>query len=663
MVHPIPVALRAGFALLALGLLAYVAHALVSGGEDGPFEPWLYLALMTGAAAVVLLRGALVPHERAAWLTLGAALAMYAAGDAVYDLHIAKLDPQPYPSVADAIYLASYPDHLRRAGPPPARPPADLAPDAVAGRRHRRPDRHGGRRGAGLRPGPGGDGGRPRDGRRVAGLPARRPHPDPLRGRRHRGGRRRAGRSWLLLGLGLGPIAVADTVFLFQEATGTYLAGTLIDALWPAGSLLMAAAAWQPRNRRERRADGWAMVALPGLFALAALGVLVTAHLRDVPDLAVGLAASAVLLTLVRGGITLRENVLLIRRSRREALEDGLTGLANRRALMADLEEAFAHGIAHGPRTLAFFDLDGFKRYNDAFGHAAGDALLARLGRRLTEVVAERGTAYRLGGDEFCVLLEGTAIRHGDARAAPGRHARRARGRLRGDELGRRHRPARRGSLARRRPAARRQPHVRREGRPPQHAGASRRATSCSRSSASASPSCAPTCATSAPWPSASGGAWGCAASRSTSWCAAPSCTTSARSPSPTRSCTSRPRWSRTSGRSCTSTPIIGERILAAAPALRAVGALVRSSHERWDGRGYPDRLAGEAIPLGARVIAVCDAYDAMRTDRAYRRACPQDEALAELRRCAGGQFDPAVVEAFCAEITAPAHRPTAVHA
>jgi two-component system, cell cycle response regulator len=108
---------------------------------------------------------------------------------------------------------------------------------------------------------------------------------------------------------------------------------------------------------------------------------------------------------------------------------------------------------------------------------------------------------------------------------------------------------------------------------------------------------------------------------------------------------------------------IIGERILAAAPALRAVGALVRSSHERWDGRGYPDRLAGDAIPLGARVIAVCDAYDAMRSDRPYRRACPQDEALAELRRCAGRQFDPAVVEAFCAEITAPAHRPTAVHA
>jgi two-component system cell cycle response regulator len=98
---------------------------------------------------------------------------------------------------------------------------------------------------------------------------------------------------------------------------------------------------------------------------------------------------------------------------------------------------------------------------------------------------------------------------------------------------------------------------------------------------------------------------------------------------------------------------IIGERILAAAPALRPVALLVRASHERWDGRGYPDRLAGEEIPLGARIIAVCDAYDAMRTDRPYRRACTEAQALAELRRCGGTQFDPAVVEAFCAEIPA----------
>jgi HD-GYP domain-containing protein (c-di-GMP phosphodiesterase class II) len=94
---------------------------------------------------------------------------------------------------------------------------------------------------------------------------------------------------------------------------------------------------------------------------------------------------------------------------------------------------------------------------------------------------------------------------------------------------------------------------------------------------------------------------------------------------------------------------IIGERIIAAAPELRGVGRIVRSSHERWDGTGYPDRLAGEEIPLGARIVAVCDAYDAMITNRAYRRGRSPQEALKELRRCAGTQFDPIVVGAFTA--------------
>ena len=94
---------------------------------------------------------------------------------------------------------------------------------------------------------------------------------------------------------------------------------------------------------------------------------------------------------------------------------------------------------------------------------------------------------------------------------------------------------------------------------------------------------------------------------------------------------------------------IIGERIVAGAPALAEVGRLVRSSHERWDGAGYPDQLAGEEIPVGSRIIAVCDAYDAMLSDRSYQPARSVSAAIAELRSCSGSQFDPAVVEAFCA--------------
>lgn len=93
---------------------------------------------------------------------------------------------------------------------------------------------------------------------------------------------------------------------------------------------------------------------------------------------------------------------------------------------------------------------------------------------------------------------------------------------------------------------------------------------------------------------------------------------------------------------------LIGERILGSVPALRPVGTLVRSSHERWDGRGYPDGLTGEEIPLGARVIFVCDAFDAMTEERPYQRAITVEEAIEELKSHAGVQFDPMVVKAFC---------------
>ncbi|MCX2727346.1 HD-GYP domain-containing protein [Thermomicrobium sp. 4228-Ro] len=93
--------------------------------------------------------------------------------------------------------------------------------------------------------------------------------------------------------------------------------------------------------------------------------------------------------------------------------------------------------------------------------------------------------------------------------------------------------------------------------------------------------------------------------------------------------------------------PVDGSEILRHLSPYRHIVEIVRHHHERWDGRGYPDGLAGEAIPFGSRVIAVADTYDAMTTDRPYRRALTHDEALAELRRGAGTQFDPAVVAAF----------------
>ena len=80
---------------------------------------------------------------------------------------------------------------------------------------------------------------------------------------------------------------------------------------------------------------------------------------------------------------------------------------------------------------------------------------------------------------------------------------------------------------------------------------------------------------------------------------------------------------------------------------MHEVGLIVRSHHERWDGAGYPDGLAGEAIPLEARIIACCDSWNAMRTDRVYRKALSYDAALAELITNSGAQFDPRAAEAL----------------
>jgi diguanylate cyclase (GGDEF)-like protein len=97
--------------------------------------------------------------------------------------------------------------------------------------------------------------------------------------------------------------------------------------------------------------------------------------------------------------------------------------------------------------------------------------------------------------------------------------------------------------------------------------------------------------------------------------------------------------------------PLIGERILRAIPAMGGVARIVRHEHERFDGSGYPDGLAGDAIPIGSRVILACDAYHAMTSDRAYRGAMPHDDAVAELLSCAGTQFDPTVVAALVSHL------------
>ena len=93
--------------------------------------------------------------------------------------------------------------------------------------------------------------------------------------------------------------------------------------------------------------------------------------------------------------------------------------------------------------------------------------------------------------------------------------------------------------------------------------------------------------------------------------------------------------------------PVAGARLIEGFEDFRPALPYVLHHHERWDGAGYPDRLAGEEIPIEARLLGVADAFDAMTSDRSYRPALSVEQALAELERCAGSQFDPELAETF----------------
>src|SRR5256884_9536309 len=90
--------------------------------------------------------------------------------------------------------------------------------------------------------------------------------------------------------------------------------------------------------------------------------------------------------------------------------------------------------------------------------------------------------------------------------------------------------------------------------------------------------------------------------------------------------------------------PLVGAEVINHIPALRPLAPVIRAHHERWDGQGYPDHLAGESIPFGARILMVADAYLTMIVDRPYRIACAPSAALEELHRCVVSQFDPQAV-------------------
>jgi diguanylate cyclase (GGDEF)-like protein/putative nucleotidyltransferase with HDIG domain len=360
----------------------------------------------------------------------------------------------------------------------------------------------------------------------------------------------------------------------------------------------------------------------------------------------VGALAIAVLLL----GLVLTAGGLVAVRAQRRSLEaaahtDSLTGLGNRRQLLADLEAALARA-ADSPKLLMLFDLDGFKSYNDTFGHLAGDALLHRLGQALAKDVAPHGAAYRLGGDEFCVLAsahEAETIRH----AAPSALAERGEG----FEVTASHgavllpTEASEASEALRLADERMyaQKHV---GRP---TAVSQSKDVLLRVLAERHPDVDAHSSSVARLAEAVARHLGLADHEAERVRVAAELHDIGKVGIPDTILHKRGPLNEDEWAFMRRHTIIGERILTAAPSLEPVARIVRASHERLDGRGYPDGLAGEDIPLAARIVFVCDSFDAMTSDRPYAKGRSAEVAIAELRRCAGAQYDPAVVEAFAA--------------
>jgi diguanylate cyclase (GGDEF)-like protein len=334
---------------------------------------------------------------------------------------------------------------------------------------------------------------------------------------------------------------------------------------------------------------------------------------------------------------------------REQVVSDALTGLGNRRKLAESVGEWLAGAERAAPRLLMLFDLDGFKLYNDTFGHPAGDALLAHLGAKLAAAVAPHGDAYRLGGDEFCALLEVQEHRLEELIAAAVSALSE-----RGGELsitasyGVVLIPHEAQTLEQALQLADDRMYSHKHGR----SGAREQARDVlMRTIQAKQPNLGDHSSDVAQLAAAVARRMGMVGEEIDEIARAAELHDVGKVGIPDAILDKPAALDATEWELMHQHTVLGERILNAAPALRPVARIVRSTHERWDGSGYPDGLRGSEIPRSARIVAVCDAYEAMTTDRAYRAAMSREAACRELLAAAGTQFDPEVVAAVIAEL------------
>lgn len=335
---------------------------------------------------------------------------------------------------------------------------------------------------------------------------------------------------------------------------------------------------------------------------------------------------------------------------------DNLTGLPNAARLRADLGTFLATAAPEDRRELFIFDLVGFKKYNDTFGFACGDALLRRIAGRLAGALGRPGTVYRLRGGQLALLAAGdtTLLRHlaDDAlfEIGEGFMVRCAEGSVSVPDEAR--------GVSEALKLADQRVHARRSALRSQGID--------ELSIASPTPAPPPTGRVGGlevgELAVTVGEALGLVGHELDHLETAVALRDVGMMALPEDLVGSARRLTDDEWHFVGLHTLAGERLLRANFEMDAVATLVRASHERWDGSGYPDRLAGEDIPLAARVLFACGALEDMRTERAHRPALTAEQALRELDRCAGTQFDPAVVGTLTGVLSdAPALPPDTV--
>jgi two-component system cell cycle response regulator len=367
--------------------------------------------------------------------------------------------------------------------------------------------------------------------------------------------------------------------------------------------------------------------------------------------LLIGIALSG---AIVAVAVAFGRSSRVLARSHDDALTDTLTGLGNRRRLLEELGDLLVSGESSRSLLLVVLDLDGFKSYNDCFGHPAGDVLLARLGRELEIAARESGgTAYRPGGDEFCVLIENRREGRSLLRAAVS-EALWAGGRDVTASYGEVILPLEADSAERALQLADRRLYADKSQRR-RHAEA-REVREALTEALNGRDAGAPGGV--ADLASRVARAMGLQGEELELVVRAAELHDVGKAAVPEAILENPDRLDEVEQALLRQHTLVGERILSSARPLGPVATIVRAGDERFDGTGHPDGLKGEEIPLGARIVSACDFFHTLTEARPLGRGMSAEVALEELHEEAGGRFDPVVVEALAA--LAPVPEPVA---